>query len=72
MIGCRIRVRVVCEVGDTGMLTVAISSDSFRVRCRCRCRRTGWFASRQPPLGHPPDRLSVAFDLAGRSYSRTK
>lgn len=66
MIGGRIRVRVVCEAGDPTVLTVAISQRLFPGEMQVPA---DWLvrvaASFLPDT--PPERLSVAFDLAGQA-----
>lgn len=65
IIGGRIRVRVVCEAGEPAMLTVAISQRLFPGEMQVPA---DWLvrvaASFLPDT--PPERLSVAFDLAGQ------
>jgi hypothetical protein len=65
LIGGRIRVRVVCEAGDPAMLTVAISHrlhpGEMQVPADWLVRVAAAFLP-----DTPPERLSVAFDLAGR------
>jgi hypothetical protein len=65
IIGGRIRVRVVCEAGDPAMLTVAISQRLFpgdmEVPADWLVRVAAAFLPETPP-----ERLSVAFDLAGQ------
>jgi hypothetical protein len=65
IIGGRIPVRVVCEAGDPPMLTVAISQRLFPGEMAVP---TDWLlrvaAAFLPDT--PPERLSVAFDLAGQ------
>lgn len=65
IIGGRIRVRVVCDAGDPPMLTVAISQRLFPgemgVPADWLVRVAAAFLS-----DTPPERLSVAFELAGQ------
>lgn len=64
IIGGRIRVRVVCEVGDPAMLTVAISQRLFPGKMSVPADwLVGVAAAFLPDT--PPERLAVAFDLAG-------
>jgi hypothetical protein len=64
-IGGRIRVRLVCEAGDPAMLTVAISQRLFRGEMHVPADWLVRVAAAFLP-DTPPERLSVAFDLAGR------
>jgi hypothetical protein len=65
MIGSRIRVRLVCEAGDPAMLTVAISLRLFPGGMHVPADWLVRVAAAFLP-GTPPERLAVAFDLAGR------
>jgi hypothetical protein len=65
MIGGRIRVRVVCEAGDPAMLTVAISQRLFPGEMLVPADWLVRVAAAFLP-DTPPERLSVAFDLAGK------
>jgi hypothetical protein len=64
-IGGRIRVRLVCEAGDPAMLTVAISQRLFPGEMHMPADWLVRVAAAFLP-DTPPERLSVAFDLAGR------
>lgn len=64
-IGARIRVRVVCEAGDPSTLTVAISQRLFPGEMQVPADWLVRVAAAFLP-DTPPERLSVAFDLAGR------
>jgi hypothetical protein len=64
MIGGRIRVRVIYETGDPAMLTVAISQRLFPGEMRVPADWLVRVAAAFLP-DTPPERLSVAFDLAG-------
>jgi hypothetical protein len=63
-IGGRIRVRLVCEAGDPAMLTVAISQRLFPGDMPVTADWLVRVAAAFLP-DTPPERLSVAFDLAG-------
>jgi hypothetical protein len=65
MIGGRIRVRVVCEPGDPPMLTLAISQRLFPGEMQVPADWLIRVAAAFLP-DTPPERLSVAFDLAGQ------
>lgn len=65
MVGGRIRVRVVCEAGDPAMLTVAISQRLFPGEMAVPADWLVRVAAAFLP-DTPPERLSVAFDLAGQ------
>lgn len=64
IIGGRIRVRVICETGDPSMLTVAISQRLFPGEMPVPADWLVRVAAAFLP-DTPPERLSVAFDLAG-------
>jgi hypothetical protein len=64
IIGGRIRVRVVCEPGDPAMLTVAIGHRLFPGEMQVPANWLVRVAAAFLP-STPPERLSVAFDLAG-------
>ncbi len=64
-IGGRIRVRLVCEAGDPAMLTVAISQRLFPGDMPVPADWLVRVAAAFLP-DTPPERLSVAFDLAGQ------
>jgi hypothetical protein len=65
IIGDRIRVRVVWEAGDPAMLTVAISQRLFPGETELPADWLVRVAAAFLP-DTPPERLSVAFDLAGQ------
>lgn len=65
IIGGRIRVRVVCEAGDPPMLTVAISQRLFPGEMPVPADWVVRVAAAFLPETSP-ERLSVAFDLAGQ------
>jgi hypothetical protein len=65
MIGGRIRVRVVCDAGDPALLTVAISQRLFPGEMPVPADWLVRVAAAFLP-DTPSERLSVAFDLAGR------
>lgn len=65
IIGGRIRVRVVCEAGDPPMLTVAISQRLFPGEMPVPADWVVRVAAAFLP-DTSPERLSVAFDLAGQ------
>lgn len=65
IIGHRIRVRVACEADDSPMLTVAISQRLFPGDMQVPADWLVRVAAAFLP-DTPPERLSVAFDLAGR------
>jgi hypothetical protein len=66
IIGGRIRVRIACEAGDPAMLTVAISQrlspGGMQVPADWVVRVAAAFLP-----DTPPERLSIAFDLAGHA-----
>jgi hypothetical protein len=66
IIGGRIRVRVVGEAGDLSMLTVAISQRLFPGEMQVTADWLVRVAAAFLP-DTPPERLSVAFDLAGEA-----
>lgn len=65
MIGGNIRVRVVCEAGDPSMLTVAVSQRLFPGEMQVPADWLVRVAAAFLP-DTSPERLSVAFDLAGK------
>lgn len=65
MVGGRIRVRLVYEAGDPAMLTVAISHRLFPGEMLVPADWLVRVAAAFSP-DTPPERLSVAFDLAGQ------
>ena len=66
MIGGRIRVRIVCEPGNPPMLTLAISQRLFPGEMQVPADWLVRVAAAFLP-DTPPERLSVAFDLAGQA-----